>query len=434
MSAGKWMGEAADMLLAVFTVYLFFLYFGTFLGRRKWGIRMVFGIVVLVFWQMDIPDVIHRLPGAWRIGITVAFTLFVVANIFVGKLWMEVFFSVTFDAIWMLVEMLVGNLLMLYGESIVEQQIFGSFTSKLLFLMAILGLRKVFTDEKIMGLPAGHTMLIIFIPIGSIYIMNAVFLLAYKAGWEYAEFYSLISGMILLVINALVFYIYIKLADDLQVRRMNLVYEKQLDLCERHQEETEISTLQVRDVRHSMRNHLLSILAYAEKGECGELIKFVEDIIEDGKLKKSDTVNTGNIVTDSLIGYWKRTAENEGIEFDPELSIPVEMPFRGADISLIMGNLLENAVEGARGAEGRRYIRLSMKYDKNNLLVTVENSYKGKLTKGKDRELRTTKEDASNHGIGLPSVRRVAGKYHGTVSVDDTVAWRFLIRVVLYGK
>ncbi|HBA97785.1 MAG TPA: ATP-binding protein [Lachnospiraceae bacterium] len=433
MSAGKWMGEVADMLLAVFTVYLFFLYFGTFLERRKKSVRMVSGIAVLVLWQMGIPDAIHRLPGAWSIGATVVLTLFVVSNIFAGKLWMEVFFSVTFDAIWMLVEMLVGSLLIIYGESIVEQQVFGSFVSKILFFMAIQGLRKVFTDEKIMGLPLGHTMLIIFIPIGSIYIMNAVFMMAYRTEWEYVEIYSLVSGMILLVINVLVFYIYIKLADDLQVRRMNLVYEKQLDLCERHQEETEVSTLLVRDVRHGIRNHLIAILAYAEKGECGKLIKFVEDIIEDGKLGKSEIVNTGNIVTDSLTGYWKRTAENEGIEFEPELSIPMEMPFRGADISLIMGNLLENAVEGARGAERRRYIRFNMKYDKSNLLITVENSYKGKLVKGKGGELRTTKEDVTSHGIGLPSVQRAAGKYHGTVSVDDTVSGRFLVRVVLYG-
>lgn len=433
MSAGKWMGEVADMLLAVFTVYLFFLYFGTFLERRKKSVRMVSGIAVLVLWQMGIPDAIHRLPGAWSIGATVVLTLFVVSNIFAGKLWMEVFFSVTFDAIWMLVEMLVGSLLIIYGESIVEQQVFGSFVSKILFFMAIQGLRKVFTNEKIMGLPLGHTMLIIFIPIGSIYIMNAVFMMAYRTEWEYVEIYSLVSGMILLVINVLVFYIYIKLADDLQVRRMNLVYEKQLDLCERHQEETEVSTLLVRDVRHGIRNHLIAILAYAEKGECGKLIKFVEDIIEDGKLGKSEIVNTGNIVTDSLTGYWKRTAENEGIEFEPELSIPMEMPFRGADISLIMGNLLENAVEGARGAERRRYIRFNMKYDKSNLLITVENSYKGKLVKGKGGELRTTKEDVASHGIGLPSVQRAAGKYHGTVSVDDTVSGRFLVRVVLYG-
>lgn len=88
-------------------------------------------------------------------------------------------------------------------------------------------------------------------------------------------------------------------------------------------------------------------------------------------------------MTDSLVGYWKKKAEDAGIEFLTDLSIPMEMPFRGADISLIMGNLLENAVEGAGRAEGRKYIRLKMKYDKNNLLITIENSYRGKLAKGK---------------------------------------------------
>lgn len=74
-----------------------------------------------------------------------------------------------------------------------------------------------------------------------------------------------------------------------------------------------------------------------------------------------------------------------------------------------------------------------MKYDKNNLLMAVENSYKGELIKKKGGELRTTKEDVTSHGIGLASVRRAAEKYQGIVSVNDTVPKCFLVRVVLYG-
>ena len=71
---------------------------------------------------------------------------------------------------------------------------------------------------------------------------------------------------------------------------------------------------------------------------------------------------------------------------------------------------------------------------KKNLLIMVENSYKGKLVKGRGEELRTTKTDKDNHGIGLSSVRRVVGKYHGTVSIDDSIPECFAIRVVLYGE
>ena len=434
MLIDNWLIGAIDILPTVFTAYIFFFYFNIFFEKKKRSIRVLTGIIVFVFWQLSIPEIVRILPAARNIGVTVGVTLFAVISIFEGKIWKKCFFVIIFDAVWMLVETLVNNLLMLYCEYLADSQLFRAFLSKLLFFAVILALKKIFTNEEIKELPAGHNILLVFIPVGSIYIMNAVFTLAYSTSWEYAEVYSLMSVVILLVINVLVFYVYIKLADDLQVKRMNVVYEQQLELCERHQEETEISMLQIRDVRHSMRNHFISILAYAERGECDEIIQFVDDVIEDGKLELSGTVNTGNIVTDSLVGYWERIAEQKGIEFRSELSIPMEMPFKGADISLILGNLLENAVEGAGKAEKRKYIRLKIKYDKKNLLIMVENSYKGKLVKGRGEELRTTKTDKDNHGIGLSSVRRVVGKYHGTVSIDDSIPECFVIRMVLYGE
>ena len=434
MLIDNWLIGAIDILPTVFTAYIFFFYFNIFFEKKKRSIRVLTGIIVFVFWQLSIPEIVRILPAARNIGVTVGVTLFAVISIFEGKIWKKCFFVIIFDAVWMLVETLVNNLLMLYCEYLAVSQRFGAFVSKLLFFAVILALKKIFTNEEIKELPAGHNILLVFIPVGSTYIMNAVFTLAYSTSWEYAEVYSLMSVVILLVINVLGFYVYIKLADDLQVKRMNVVYEQQLELCERHQEETEISMLQIRDVRHSMRNHFISILAYAERGECDEIIQFVDDVIEDGKLELSGTVNTGNIVTDSLVGYWERIAEQKGIEFRSELSIPMEMPFKGADISLILGNLLENAVEGAGKAEKRKYIRLKIKYDKKNLLIMVENSYKGKLVKGRGEELRTTKTDKDNHGIGLSSVRRVVGKYHGTVSIDDSIPECFVIRMVLYGE
>ena len=434
MLIDNWLIGAIDILPTVFTAYIFFFYFNIFFEKKKRSIRVLTGIIVFVFWQLSIPEIVRILPAARNIGVTVGVTLFAVISIFEGKIWKKCFFVIIFDAVWMLVETLVNNLLMLYCEYLAVSQRFGAFVSKLLFFAVILALKKIFTNEEIKELPAGHNILLVFIPVGSIYIMNAVFTLAYSTSWEYAEVYSLMSVVILLVINVLGFYVYIKLADDLQVKRMNVVYEQQLELCERHQEETEISMLQIRDVRHSMRNHFISILAYAERGECDEIIQFVDDVIEDGKLELSGTVNTGNIVTDSLVGYWERIAEQKGIEFRSELSIPMEMSFKGADISLILGNLLENAVEGAGKAEKRKYIRLKIKYDKKNLLIMVENSYKGKLVKGRGEELRTTKTDKDNHGIGLSSVRRVVGKYHGTVSIDDSIPECFVIRMVLYGE
>lgn len=110
------------------------------------------------------------------------------------------------------------------------------------------------------------------------------------------------------------------------------------------------------------------------------------------------------------------------------------MEFKGADICLILGNLLENAVEAAERVRKKKYIKIQMKYDKGNLLIFLMNSYQGRLIKMKDERLKSTKSDAGNHGVGLPSVYRAAAKYNGTVTVDDSIPERFLVRVVLYGE
>ena len=433
MLTDKWIVVAIDILRTLFTLYIFFCFFSIFFAKKKRGVQTIAGILILIVWQMGIFGIICMIPIGWNIVVSIGITLFAVANIFEGKFIEKCFFSIIFDALWMLTETMVGNLLMIYCEAIADSRIIGSCVSKILFFVVVIALKKVFTKEEVQELSGRYGIGLVFIPAGSIYIMNAVFVLADKAQKEYAEVYSLVSVVILLLVNILIGYIYIKLADDQQIRRKNTVYEQQLELCERHQEETELATLQMRDVKHNMRNNLISLLAYAEQGECEKMIGFINDVMEEGRLRTSKVTTTGNIVIDSLVEYWQRAAEKAGIDFQAELSIPMEMPFKGADISLILGNLLENAVEGAEKTTKRKYIKFCLKYDRKNLLITIENSYGGKLQRVKE-ELRTTKEDTANHGIGLASVRRAARKYQGTVFIDDTVLECFLVRVVLYGS
>lgn len=436
MSMSKTLSYGTDILFIIFAVYLFFYYFDIFLKRRKRTVLSMIGLVIFMAWQFEMSSV-NLLPAYGNIIVTIITTLFAVAQIYEVKFWNKCIFTIAFNAIWMLIETISGNILLTYCCEFTDLQALGtlgSFTSKIVFMIAITALKRVFTKDEIKELPVRYSFMLVLIPIGSIYIMNNIFMLGYKLHSNRANIQSAVTAVILLGVNVLVFYIYIKLADDLQLRRMTSVYEQQLDLCERHQQERELSILRLRDMRHNMKNNLVSILAYAENGDNEKIIRFVNEIMEEGGIKTSTVTNSGNIVIDSLIGYWYVEAKKVGIDFSVNLNIPMEMPFRGADICLILGNLLENAVEAAQKAEGKKYIRLHMKYDKNNLLLFVENNYKGVLIKTKDKRLKSTKTDAENHGVGLSSVYRIAAKYHGVVTIDDDVANRFLIRVVLYGK
>lgn len=434
MSMSETTDVCINLFLTLFIIFLFFYYFDIFFPRRGDIFLTIIGLGVFFTWEFFIVCIIKVIPTYINIFVTIGITFFSSSAVYKGGFWNKCFFSIAFDAIWMLLETLSNYLLIIYCEVYASSQPFGSFVSKILFLIVIFALKKVFTNDEIKELPMRYSIMLVLIPTGSIYIMNNIFMLGYRVNSTREKLYSALAVLLLLSMNVLIFYIYYKLADNLLLRRMTAVYEQQLELCERHQDERELSMLQMRETKHNMRNDFVTILAYAEKGECKKIIDFINEVLDESGIKISTVVNTGNIVIDSLIGYWYVVAKQNNILFNIEVSIPMLLPFKGADLSLVLGNILENAVEAASKVDGDKYIRIRMKYDKNNLLIYLVNNYAGKLIKTKDKKLKSTKKDSGNHGIGLSSAERVVAKYHGTLAIDDSVEQRFLIRIVLYGN
>lgn len=429
----KLLSSGRYVFLSGFAVYLFLSYFDIFFERKKKGFLFVTGLAVFAMWQFIIPISVC-FPAYGNIAVTIVISFLAAIIAYEGVYWNKLVFVIVFNAIWMLMETLCNYILVIYCEKYAMVQPVGSFISKMFFFIVIIALKKVFTVDEIKEMPVRYSIMLVLVPIGSIYIMNNIFMLGLTVDDEYARYYSAFTVIILLGMNVLIFYIYMNLADDLQLRRITSVYEKQLELCEHHQKEQEMATMKLRDEKHNMKNNLISILAYAKNKECKKIINFVNEIMDEGGMSIAAISNSGNIVIDSLIGYWYVNAQKRNIEFSADICTPMTLPFKGADVCLILGNLLENAVEAAQKAEGKRYIKIRIKYDKNNLFLFMENNYKGQLEKLKDNRLKSTKPDARNHGVGLASVNRAAAKYHGTVIVEDSIPGKFKVQVLLYGN
>lgn len=425
-----------NIVLSGFSIYLFMSYFDIFFIRRQRNKISILGYIVFIIWGFMVSSC-HLVPIYINVSIAIIITLILAMIVYSGGFWNTCIFSVAFNAIAMLIETLIGYIFINWFDTNINVQVYqilGSLISKMIFLMIILILKRVFVNEKIKELYFKYNVIFVLLPVGSIYIMNTIFFIGIQSKDSSIYLQSAISAIMLLIMNVLIFYIYMKLADDLLLRQMNAVYEQQLELCERHQQEREMSMLQIRDAKHNMKNHLISILAYAENGDCKKIIEFVNEVVDEGKIMISSVANSGNIVMDSLIGYWDMIAKKKGIDFSVHIQVPMMMPFKGADICLVLGNLLENAVEATEKVSREKYIKVHIKYDKGNLLVFVSNCYEGELMKTKDKKLKSTKADAKNHGIGLSSVQRVAHKYHGTVIIEDSIPNQFRIRVLLYGN
>lgn len=97
------------------------------------------------------------------------------------------------------------------------------------------------------------------------------------------------------------------------------------------------------------------------------------------------------------------------------MEFPRHTNIRSADLTAILGNLLDNALEAAKKARGdQRFIRLTVRRIYNMLVIKVENGCEAPPV-AKQGELITSKTEGGLHGWGLKSVRAAAEKYDGIV-------------------
>lgn len=192
--------------------------------------------------------------------------------------------------------------------------------------------------------------------------------------------------------------------------------ESQMRDMQSHIAEVERLYADVRRVKHDIRNHMEvinSLLAQGKGEDAREYSRTLSETVE----RFDFPAKTGNPVTDVIIHEKTRLAEGRGIAFSSEFHYPADSGINAFDISVILSNALDNAIEAAQTGG---YVKISSYRKKNVYLITVENSFEGILPDGADGLPQTKKSDRSAHGFGMQNMRTVAAKYYGDIWLEQT--------------
>ncbi|MBR1781137.1 MAG: sensor histidine kinase, partial [Oscillospiraceae bacterium] len=143
-------------------------------------------------------------------------------------------------------------------------------------------------------------------------------------------------------------------------------------------------------------------------------------------------IHTGNEILDTILTEWSLFCEKEGIRLSC-IADGKKLGFLSTgDICALFGNAIENAIEAVSHLPDpeERSIRFQVRENRGMLVITVENNYTGAVTL-EDGLPRSTKGDNQNHGFGMKSIRNVAEKYGGELSVvaEDTFCLTVLIPI-----
>jgi sensor histidine kinase YesM len=331
--------------------------------------------------------------------------------------------------ILMIIEVLVMLILQNYGITVTSGNdaalITGLISIRIfsyIFMLFMSNFKMISNDIKVSNI---HWLSIFIIPVGTLILVLIMISMDYTSNVKE----TIISIMILLVINVFVFYFYDELMKSYEskiektlLQQQNNAYLKQLEIINQSKES-------IKTFRHDVKNHALTLKYYIDNHNREGATEYLDNILELINYSK-EHAKSGNSEIDSLINYKIELAEKHNISSEVYLAIPYKLNINPFDLSIVIGNLLDNAIEAALKAENK-FINISIELDRNVLYISISNSYDGKL-KLTNSKLKTIK-DNENHGIGISSAQKSIEKYNGTMNIhyDGQV---FYVDALMYNQ
>lgn len=285
--------------------------------------------------------------------------------------------------------------------------------SKLLYFLSVFFVMKVFFRQKYRTATDKYLLMLAFLPAATVFMF--LFLIEFKFSHTVSDMYSnalSIGTVLLLIANILVFYIY-SLIQKTNNRITELSLEKQKEKSTREYYELLLSKQENYSILvHDLKRHLGVIESFARTADNNDIVSYIDSVRKDfgidGNIRYSN-----NKLIDVMIKRYSDMCREKNILFTADTSYTPEFSENVYELTSLLDNMLEKAVESAQKCE-KAFITFSIsKENENYISVTVTNSCHTKpIFKG---GIPQTSKQGKNHGIGTKSMKRAAEKLCGSI-------------------
>lgn len=407
-----------SLISSVFDIFIILIYFSNMLGKRQKKIHPVFfyGSFVLMeiilnislYFFADIHTTL-RLYISIMISLITSYLLTLFYDAFIRHRLFVVFSFQIYCNISELIIFYIGNFVVfLMGKEHIPNDYIMNFLSKIVtFILIIITI--LIRNRKKEDYGIQYSLLILLTPVVSI-----ITILSFPypdTNAANAFIMQIVSASGVMFLNIANYF----LLDSLLISRKLKVREAQLMQQIKYQSEKyDMISVAYRDTRrliHDTKKHYFFINSVAEKIHCSEICDYINKELPELEARHI-LVNCGNLVIDSFVGYFIQLAEKEGTNFDTHIRIsPQLIPMKDNDLCIIIGNLLENALEANRKIKmlSNRNILFEAYTSEDNFTLHISNA----IADNTIYQDISSKHDKLNHGFGLQNVNKIVDKYKG---------------------
>lgn len=221
--------------------------------------------------------------------------------------------------------------------------------------------------------------------------------------------------MLVGILNILLYVLMRKMHRDNVTREEYNLLRSNISAQERLALESRERYSEIRTLRHDMRHYLTTAAGLISDGRPEQAKAYLEQIAEEKIGSSSIGVNTGSAIIDAAVNSKIALCAERGIK----TKCVIDTRFEGVsdiDLSILLSNLLENAIEGCDAPEP--LIELDIGRRKSLTYIIVKNSISASVLRD-NPNLETSKSDRTAHGFGVKSIRSISEKHDGSVSFRE---------------
>lgn len=263
-----------------------------------------------------------------------------------------------------------------------------------------------FVKKRIRDLPVRYWILIIVIPIFSIFILQFI-IDSITLNAEHTNYVALgftISGIA--YINITMFHFFESYENNIKLKYLERLQQQEQE----NYSMLALTHKQMREFKHDIENQFSVLHDLMESGKTEKALEYLDTL--GGFVRRSNCLcHTGNNAVDSIVNTKGSLAQTYGIEFICRVNIVSEIKADEMELCRILGNGLDNAIEACERLENaKKHILFSISEDKDNLYISIFNTSDRVNT-----ENLSTKKKTGMHGIGVNSIKSSVERLKGVV-------------------
>lgn len=414
--------QILDYILCLIEYTSFFIFLNTLLEKRFKNFFPIIAVIIsastLVFFFTDLNMVVNSI-------ICLTVLLFGSLILYKDKLIVKLSYSLILLFVLLIIDIISSNLFALIFDediltvfySVFKYRIISCLVIKAIDILVLFIMQRAFRqiDNNLKSKYWG--------------LLSAVFLVLLTTSVLFVNFYLklhqskemiflfLFVSLAFFAMSLIVVYFFSEICAGLQRDKRLFALETNNKTLEEALVTQNSNSENLRKIQHDITKHTANAIALIQSGKSDEataLLLNSEEAVK--KISSRYSINSGNNVVDIIISSKASFCESKGITFSYHIEPLEEIRIEPVDLSSLLSNLLDNAIEAAQKTSNG-YINIEIFKYKAYYSICVENSFMGKDTiVHSGFQLLSTKSNSVMHGYGTQIIKDIASKYDGDTS------------------